>query len=164
MLSTANVISQINSTSDVSKNKWFCTLGFSFIVYTIYFRYFVTDWIECNIETFFYKNKFADNHHISIKCKESLEWLPIVILLQAYLLVRTLWMSLFWHLTTMDISNGRFLHLRLGACNMFISHPLDTVKTNMQNENMRFVQAARILFKTEGVNVYDIIVELLKFC
>lgn len=40
----------------------------------------------------------------------------------------------------------------LGACNMFISHPLDTVKTNMQNQNMRFVQAARILFKTEGVN------------
>lgn len=45
-----------------------------------------------------------------------------------------------------------FLFVQIGACNMFISHPLDTVKTNMQNENMRFVQAARILFKTEGVN------------
>lgn len=44
--------------------------------------------------------------------------------------------------------------MQLGACNMFISHPLDTVKTNMQNENMRFVQAARILFKTEGVNCF----------
>lgn len=43
-----------------------------------------------------------------------------------------------------------------GACNMFISHPLDTVKTNMQSENMRFVQAARVLFKTEGV-CYDLL-------
>lgn len=34
---------------------------------------------------------------------------------------------------------------------MFISHPLDTIKTNMQSENMRFMQATRILFKTEGV-------------
>lgn len=39
-----------------------------------------------------------------------------------------------------------------GACNMFISHPLDTIKTNMQNENMRFFQAAKILFKIEGVS------------
>lgn len=38
-----------------------------------------------------------------------------------------------------------------GAFNMFISHPLDTVKTNMQSENIRFFQAARLLFKTEGV-------------
>lgn len=34
---------------------------------------------------------------------------------------------------------------------MFISHPLDTVKTNMQNDNLRFLQAAKHLFKTEGV-------------
>lgn len=39
-----------------------------------------------------------------------------------------------------------------GACNMFISHPLDTVKTNMQSGNIRFIQATRILFKTEGVS------------
>lgn len=36
---------------------------------------------------------------------------------------------------------------------MFISHPLDTVKTNMQSDNMRFFQAAKILFKTEGVSL-----------
>lgn len=35
---------------------------------------------------------------------------------------------------------------------MFISHPLDTVKTNMQSGNIRFIQATRILFKTEGVS------------
>lgn len=35
---------------------------------------------------------------------------------------------------------------------MFISHPLDTVKTNMQSGNMRFTQAAKLLFKTEGVS------------
>lgn len=45
-----------------------------------------------------------------------------------------------------------FMVIFLGACNMFISHPLDTVKTNMQSENMKFIQAARILFKTEGVS------------
>lgn len=41
-----------------------------------------------------------------------------------------------------------------GACNMFISHPLDTVKTNMQSGNIRFIQATRILFKTEGAKSY----------
>ncbi|XP_031633051.1 solute carrier family 25 member 45-like [Contarinia nasturtii] len=41
-----------------------------------------------------------------------------------------------------------------GACNMFISHPLDTVKTNMQSGNMRFIQATKILFKTEGAKSY----------
>lgn len=44
-----------------------------------------------------------------------------------------------------------------GACNMFISHPLDTIKTNMQNENMRFFQAAKVLFKTEGVSEQKLI-------
>lgn len=47
--------------------------------------------------------------------------------------------------------------ISLGACNMFISHPLDTVKTNMQSGNMRFVQAAKTLFKTEGVSEIDLI-------
>lgn len=37
---------------------------------------------------------------------------------------------------------------------MFISHPLDTVKTNMQSGNMRFVEATKILFKTEGVSFF----------
>lgn len=41
-----------------------------------------------------------------------------------------------------------------GACNMFISHPLDTVKTNMQSSNMGFFEAARILFKTDGTKSY----------
>lgn len=35
---------------------------------------------------------------------------------------------------------------------MFISHPLDTVKTNMQSGNMRFLPAAKVLLKTEGVS------------
>lgn len=39
-----------------------------------------------------------------------------------------------------------------GACNMFISHPLDTVKTNMQSRNIGFFEAAKVLFKTEGVS------------
>lgn len=41
-----------------------------------------------------------------------------------------------------------------GACSMFISHPLDTVKTNMQSCNMGFFKAARILFKTDGTKSY----------
>lgn len=46
-----------------------------------------------------------------------------------------------------------FFCIWIGACNMFISHPLDTVKMNMQSGNMRFIQATRVLFKTEGVCV-----------
>lgn len=88
----------------------------------------------------------------NIRCKELGEWLLTVISLQAFLPV---WTNLLSPNEQKRIPSSIFLIFlcaNSGACNMFISHPLDTVKTNMQNENMRFVQAARILFKTEGVN------------
>lgn len=45
----------------------------------------------------------------------------------------------------------------VGGCSMFLSHPLDTVKTNMQSGNMGFLQASRVLFKTEGVSEFIIL-------
>lgn len=51
-----------------------------------------------------------------------------------------------------------------GACNMFISHPLDTVKTNMQSGNMRFLPAAKVLLKTEGVSRRPLIYTMLIPC
>lgn len=53
----------------------------------------------------------------------------------------------------MFIDSKMLLNFIIGACSMFISHPLDTIKTNMQSENMRFMQATRTLFRTEGVNL-----------
>lgn len=43
---------------------------------------------------------------------------------------------------------------------MFISHPLDTIKTNMQSNNNRFIPAAKVLFKTEGVSNYKHVVNI----
>lgn len=44
----------------------------------------------------------------------------------------------------------------LGACNMVVSHPLDTVKTNMQSGNMPFFRAAMAVVKDEGVLYYTL--------
>lgn len=76
-------------------------------------------------------------------------WLHIVISWLASLLVS----DHFILIVSRDFIREYFPHSFIGACNMFISHPLDTVKTNMQSGNMRFTQAAKLLFKTEGVSV-----------
>lgn len=38
-----------------------------------------------------------------------------------------------------------------GACNTIITHPLDTIKTNMQSHNMKFVNATTSVMKAEGM-------------
>lgn len=81
------------------------------------------------------------------------KWLLIAILLRAFLLVciySYFWFNFYWKCSFSEMC--RWIS-SIGACNMFISHPLDTIKTNMQSENMRFVQATRNLFKNEGVNL-----------
>lgn len=38
-----------------------------------------------------------------------------------------------------------------GACTIFLTHPLDTIKTNMQSGNMRFTKATMVVYRAEGV-------------